>query len=85
MVLLLDEPTVGLDAAARLAITDHVHELTHDGTTILWATHLTDEVRPDDRLIILHQARVLADGIAHDISGGASLQSKFLDLTAAPA
>ncbi|TDT77374.1 ABC-2 type transport system ATP-binding protein [Litoreibacter halocynthiae] len=83
MVLLLDEPTVGLDAAARASITSHVHDLTADGTTILWATHLTDEVRDDDRLIILHQARILADGTARDISGKAPLQSRFLNLTAA--
>ncbi|MEJ6402685.1 ABC transporter ATP-binding protein [Yoonia sp. 2307UL14-13] len=81
-VLLLDEPTVGLDAAARASITDHVHSLSDDGTTILWATHLADEVRPDDRLVILHQARVLADADARDFQGDASLQDAFLALTA---
>jgi len=81
-VLLLDEPTVGLDAAARAAITDHVHALSAEGTTVLWATHLTDEVRDDDRLIVLHRARVLADGIARDIAGGEPLQARFLAMTA---
>ncbi|RLJ58894.1 ABC-2 type transport system ATP-binding protein [Litoreibacter meonggei] len=85
MVLLLDEPTVGLDAAARSAITNHVHELTQEGTTILWATHLTDEVQPDDRLVILHQANVLADGIAREISGDLPLKDRILHLTAVPA
>ncbi len=84
-VLLLDEPTVGLDAAARAAITDYVHQLSAEGTTILWATHLTDEVRPDDRLVILHRARVLADGIARDVAGDMALQDRFLQLTGAPA
>ena len=82
-VLLLDEATVGLDAAARASITDHVHGLTEDGTTVLWATHLTDEVRDTDRLLILHQARVLADGIAGEISGETTLQDTFLRLTGA--
>ena len=82
-VLLLDEATVGLDAAARASITNHVHGLTKDGTTVLWATHLTDEVRDTDRLLILHQARVLADGIAGDISGETTLQDRFLRLTGA--
>jgi ABC-2 type transport system ATP-binding protein len=82
-VLLLDEPTVGLDAAARAAITDHVHQLTAEGTTILWATHLTDEVGPEDRLVILHRAQVLADGIAQEISGEASLKDRFLSMTEA--
>ncbi|WP_136635121.1 ABC transporter ATP-binding protein [Pseudooceanicola onchidii] len=80
-VLLLDEPTVGLDAAARQAITDHVHELAGTGISVLWATHLTDEVRGDDRLVILHRARVLADGIARDIAGDAPLSDRFLHLT----
>ncbi|MFC0220063.1 ABC transporter ATP-binding protein [Pseudochelatococcus lubricantis] len=80
-VLLLDEPTVGLDAAARRAITDHVHALARDdGLTVLWATHLVDEVRADDRLAILHRGRVLADGEAGEI-GGADLTARFLALT----
>ncbi|WP_394199877.1 ABC transporter ATP-binding protein [Litoreibacter albidus] len=82
-VLLLDEPTVGLDAAARASITAHVHDLTSDGTTVLWATHLTDEVAPDDQLIVLHNARVLADGICQDMCGDAPLQERFLELTGA--
>ncbi|WP_342078183.1 ABC transporter ATP-binding protein [Yoonia sp. SS1-5] len=82
-VLLLDEPTVGLDAASRASITDHVHDLTQDGTTILWATHLADEVRADDRLVILHQAKILADGHARDIQGHVPLQDAFLALTGA--
>ncbi|SFR45943.1 ABC transporter ATP-binding protein [Litoreibacter janthinus] len=82
-VLLLDEPTVGLDAAARAALTDHVHALTDEGTTVLWATHLTDEVRLDDQLVILHQARILATGTARDISKDRPLQATFLAMTEA--
>ncbi|MGB0507696.1 MAG: ABC transporter ATP-binding protein [Pikeienuella sp.] len=81
-VLLLDEPTVGLDAAARRAITDHVHDLTDDGICVLWATHLTDEVRDADRLVILHRAKVLADGRAADIRGDMALSDRFLIMTA---
>ena len=80
-VLLLDEPTVGLDAAARSAITTHVHELTDLGISVLWATHLTDEVRPTDQLVILHRARVLATGTAAAISSGQNLSDRFLALT----
>ena len=82
-VLLLDEPTVGLDAATRTAIVAHVHDLAADkGMTVLWATHLLDEVRAADRLIILHRGRVLADGIAHEIGGEEGIGQRFLDLTA---
>lgn len=84
-VLLLDEPTVGLDAEARRAITGHVHELcANDGLTALWATHLTDEVWPEDRLVILHRGRVLADGLSHEIAGQDGLTERFLSLTGAP-
>ncbi|WP_126976699.1 ABC transporter ATP-binding protein [Frigidibacter oleivorans] len=82
-VLLLDEPTVGLDAASRGAITQHVHELASGGLTVLWATHLVDEVGPQDRLVILHRGRVLADGEAGDI-GGKDLTGRFLALTGDP-
>lgn len=84
-VLLLDEPTVGLDAASRKGLTDHIHRLCKDsGLTVLWATHLTDEVDPEDRLVILHRGRILRDGIARDIAG-ADLTETFLDLTGSPA
>jgi ABC-2 type transport system ATP-binding protein len=83
-VLLLDEPTVGLDAAARAAITEHVHGLTAEGTTVLWATHLTDEVWPEDRLVILHRARVLADDTCMNIASESTLKERFLSMTAAP-
>lgn len=82
-ILLLDEPTVGLDAAARAAIVDHVHRLAaEDGLTVLWATHLVDEIRPPDRLVILHCGRVLADGKAGEI-GGADLTGRFIAMTGA--
>ena len=84
-VLLLDEPTVGLDAAARRAITDHVHDLADQGYCILWTTHLTDEVRDGDALLVLHKGRILADGRAGDIRGDMSLSDWFLAKTQAPA
>jgi ABC-2 type transport system ATP-binding protein len=85
-VLLLDEPTVGLDAASRAAITAHVHDLAGErGLTVLWATHLTDEVRPDDRLVVLHRGRVLASGAAGEVAGPGPLTDAFLAMTGEPA
>lgn len=85
-VLLLDEATVGLDAAARQSITDHVHQLcADDGLTVLWATHLTDEVRDTDRLVVLHQGQVLDDGITADLRGQQNLKDYFLTKTGAMA
>jgi ABC-2 type transport system ATP-binding protein len=81
-VLLLDEPTVGLDAATRHAITAHVHTLAaEEGLTVLWSTHLTDEVAPGDHLVILHQGRVVANGRASDIAAGRTMTDVFVHLT----
>lgn len=81
-VLLLDEPTVGLDAASRRSITERVHELCDDdGLTVLWATHLVDEVRDEDELIVLHRGKVLARGIAAEIAAGERLADAFLAMT----
>lgn len=85
-ILLLDEATVGLDAAARQSITAHVHDLcANDGMTVLWATHLTDEVYDTDRLFILHRGKILQDGITRDIVGDCDLKSVFLSQTGAEA
>lgn len=84
-VLLLDEPTVGLDAASRAAIVAHVHDLAAEGLTVLWATHLVDEVRDADRLVVLHRGRVLADGTAGAVRGDRPLAETFLAMTGAPA
>jgi len=80
-VLLLDEPTVGLDAAARHGITDHVHDLTETGLCVLWTTHLTDEVRDTDDLLVLHKGKILHRGIAGTARGDQTLQSWFLSQT----
>ncbi|MEX0317206.1 MAG: ABC transporter ATP-binding protein [Ruegeria sp.] len=84
-VLLLDEPTVGLDAAARQSITDHVHDLADQGLCVLWTTHLTDEVRDTDHLLVLHQGRILADGTTGEIRGDTPLSDWFLSKTSVQA
>ncbi|WP_187429503.1 putative ABC transporter ATP-binding protein YadG [Roseobacter fucihabitans] len=84
-VLLLDEPTVGLDAAARAAITAHVHDLADRGLCVLWTTHLTDEVRDDDALLVLHRGRIIQSGVTGAIRGNQTLSDWFLAQTGAPA
>ncbi len=67
-VLLLDEPTVGLDIPTRRQIVDDVHELTREqGTTVLWATHLIDEIKQGDWVTVLHQGKVRAIGEIMDL------------------
>jgi ABC-2 type transport system ATP-binding protein len=61
-LLLLDEPTVGLDIASRRDLVAHAHRLCAEaGVAVLWATHLIDEVRRGDRVAVLHRGRLLAD------------------------
>jgi len=67
-VLLLDEPTVGLDAPSRHAIVKHVHQLAQDGDlAVLWATHLMDEIYASDKVVVIHQGAVKAEGAVKDI------------------
>ncbi|HSP57697.1 MAG TPA: ATP-binding cassette domain-containing protein [Halomonas sp.] len=84
-LLLLDEPTVGLDIASRRALVDHVHRLCRDqGVAVLWATHLIDEVHHGDRVIVLHRGRIRADGSVAEVvsrAGGDSIGEAFDRLT----
>jgi ABC-2 type transport system ATP-binding protein len=62
-LLLLDEPTVGLDMPSREAIVSHVHLLVRQQQlAVLWATHLIDEIADDDSLIVLHKGQIKAQG-----------------------
>lgn len=84
-LLLLDEASVGLDPASRLALNQHVRSLCREhGISVLWATHLLDEVLPDDDLMILHQGRLVASGQAANVSAdhGGELAVAFQRLTA---
>jgi ABC-2 type transport system ATP-binding protein len=83
-VLLLDEPTVGLDTRSRKAITDHVHDLADGGLLVFWATHLVDEIRKDDEVVVLHEGRVLAQESAAVIAGDAPLIDAFIAMTHKP-
>jgi ABC-2 type transport system ATP-binding protein len=69
-LLLLDEPTVGLDIASRQFMLDHVRRLCREeGIAALWATHLIDEVGEGARVVVLHKGEVLADGAAAQLIG----------------
>lgn len=81
-VLLLDEPTQGLDAASRQAITAHVHGLADQGLAVLWATHLTDEIASRDDVVLLDRGQVVAQGPAGEVGGAGGLAAAYLALTA---
>lgn len=61
-VLLLDEPTLGLDVAARHVFWAEIRTLVGAGHTVLCSTHHADEASDADRVVVLHQGGVLADG-----------------------
>ena len=67
-LLLLDEPTVGLDVSSRRDIVAHVHRMAREqNIAVLWATHLIDEIYEDDKVIILHQGKICADGSVPEV------------------
>lgn len=62
-LLLLDEPTIGLDIDSRESVIDIVRGLVASrGLGVLWATHLIDEIAPSDLVTALHRGRVLFSG-----------------------
>ncbi len=62
-LLLLDEPTVGVDAHSREALLDWVGELAREGTTVLYTTHYMEEAeRLCDRVAIMDDGRIVALG-----------------------
>ena len=84
-LLLLDEPTVGLDAPTRREIVEHVHRLAREqNIAILWSTHLIDEVFENDSVIVIHQGKVCADGSVSQVlaqTGVTSIAQAFDKLT----
>jgi ABC-2 type transport system ATP-binding protein len=67
-VLLLDEPTVGVDPQSRQRIFDMLDELREEGTTIILTTHHLDEAENQcDRIVILDGGEIIADGTLGDL------------------
>ena len=68
-VIFLDEPTTGLDPQARAEVWTAVEELAAQGTTVLLTTQYLDEAeRLADRIAILHEGRIIADGTLAELT-----------------
>jgi ABC-2 type transport system ATP-binding protein len=84
-LLLLDEPTVGLDVPSRKAIVDHVHQLSAEkNIAVLWASHLIDEIAASDHVIILHEGTVQIKGTLDDVvnaAGAVDINEAFYRFT----
>ena len=67
-LLVLDEPSTGLDPGARRELWDHLDNLKHTlGTTVMLTTHLMDEAEKSDRVAVLHEGHLVALGSPDDL------------------
>jgi ABC-2 type transport system ATP-binding protein len=82
-LLVLDEPTVGLDPVLRRDLWTMFGELAAAGTTLLVSSHVMDEARHCDELLLLHEGRLLATGSPDELrrrTGAEDLEDGFLRL-----
>jgi len=80
-LLLLDEPTVGIDPQLRATFWAYFRQLADDGATLIVSSHVMDEAERCDRLGFMRQGRMLAEGSAGELrsqAGAATLEDAFL-------
>tara|TARA_B100000902_G_scaffold24145_3_gene29043 strand:+ start:5209 stop:6039 length:831 start_codon:yes stop_codon:yes gene_type:complete len=84
-LLLLDEPTAGLDVTSARKVRDLVRQLGDDGGTVIYSTHMLSEAqRICDRIIILHNGTVRADGSPNELlqmTSTIDLEDAYVSLT----
>ncbi|NEK60511.1 ABC transporter ATP-binding protein [Geodermatophilus sabuli] len=82
-LLVLDEPTVGLDPVLRAELWDRFHALAAEGTTLIVSSHVMDEAGRCDRLLLLREGALLADSTPTELrarTGTDDLDEAFLTL-----
>lgn len=83
-LLLLDEPTVGVDPQLRVTFWDYFRRLTAGDVTIIVSSHVMDEAEKCDRLGFMRHGRLIAEGSAAELrakTGVATLEEAFLHFT----
>jgi ABC-2 type transport system ATP-binding protein len=86
-LLVLDEPTVGLDPVLRAELWDLFHRLADEGVTLLVSSHVMDEAARCDELLLLRDGAVLAQAGPAELmrrTGAADTEQAFLRLVAGP-
>jgi ABC-2 type transport system ATP-binding protein len=81
-LLLLDEPTVGVDPELRVSFWDHFSSLKENGTTVLISTHYMDEARRCDRIGFMKEGRLIAEDVPDELlqrTATDSLEDAFLE------
>ena len=84
-LLVLDEPTVGLDPVLRAELWGHFRRLTEQGTTLLVSSHVMDEATRCDRLLLMRDGDILADDTLDGLlaaTGAEHAEGAFLALIA---
>ncbi|WP_199905217.1 ABC transporter ATP-binding protein [Nocardioides sediminis] len=85
-VLVLDEPTVGLDPVLRRDLWRLFHRLADRGKAVLVSSHVMDEADRCDRLLLMREGRIIADGTPAEIRGSApDIEAAFLRIVEAAA
>ena len=87
-LLVLDEPTVGLDPVLRRDLWALFHRLAAAGAGVLVSSHVMDEAERCDRLLLMREGAVIADGSPAEIrerTGAADIESAFLSVVSEPA
>ncbi|WP_392899114.1 ABC transporter ATP-binding protein [Streptomyces sp. LN699] len=84
-LIVLDEPTTGMDVTSRQAFWATMREQAAQGRTVLFATHYLEEADAiADRVLVLNKGRLLADGTAAEIKAKAGARKIAFDLTDGP-
>ncbi|HSK25676.1 MAG TPA: ABC transporter ATP-binding protein [Jiangellales bacterium] len=82
-LLVLDEPTVGLDPVLRRDLWDLFHRLVDDGATLLVSSHVMDEAERCERLLLVRDGRIIADDTPSRLlerTGAADVEHAFLSI-----
>ncbi len=83
-LLLLDEPTAGLDITSARAVRALIEALVDEGRGVVWSTHDLRAARVCERVMVVHNARLVADGRVNDLleeHNTQSLEALYLELT----
>ena len=72
-LLLLDEPTAGVDAKARREFWDLIHDMAADGLTVLVSTHYMDEAERCARIVYLSDGKIVVQGTPDEVARGSGL------------
>ena len=82
-LLVLDEPTVGLDPLLRRDLWSMFHGLAADGVSLLISTHVMDEAEHCDDLLLLREGKLLASGTPAELGAGSGIEAAFIRLAEA--